>query len=102
MPYTQTLDKIDVGSMEIFRRQVRVDTGEVDDDGNPITTHVEEWALRVKYLMFNDQVGRKRGERVFGLTDANENAIKGFMKQFVNQIKSDVNIQTGEEWADEV
>lgn len=101
MPYVETLDKIKVDSMEVFRRQVWMDTGEVDEEGNPIMAYTEKWALRVKYLMFNDQVGRKRGERVFGLTDPNENSIKGFMKQFVSQIKADVDITDGEEWADE-
>lgn len=100
MPYVQTLDKIKIDSMEVFRRQVQVDTGEVDAEGNPIMTHIEEWTLRVKYLMFNDQAGRKRGERVFPITDTNESAIKGFMKQFVSQIKADMDIQDGEDWAD--
>lgn len=102
MPYIVNLNKVSVDSMEVFRRQVQVDTGEVDGDGEPIMTHIEEWALRVKYLMFNDLAGRKRGERIFSLDDAHENAIKGFMKQFVSQIKSDIDIQIGEEWADEV
>lgn len=44
MPYTITLNKISVDSMEVFRRQIQVDTGKVDEDGNPIMTHEEEWA----------------------------------------------------------
>lgn len=99
MPHVITLDKIYVKSLEIFRRQIPVETGEFDSNGFPIITHEQEWALRVKYDMLNDQGSRKNGETIYSMDEAHENAIKNFMKPFIQELKAGLDIQEGEDWA---
>ncbi len=101
MPHTITFNKMRVRCTEVFRRMVEVPTGELDDEGLPIMTHEEQWALRIKFIMRNDDGDRKGKEKIFSLNSNQESGIKNFMKPFVRQIKTDFDIAEGEDWSDD-
>ncbi len=101
MPYKVEYNKITVRSTEVFQRMVEVPTGELDDDGLPIMTHEAQWALRIKFIMRNDDGDRKGKEKIFSLSGPQESGIKNFMKPFIQQIKTDLDIAEGENWSNE-
>ena len=102
MPKIITLDRIVVDNVRLYRRSILVDSGEVNPDGEPIMIPEKEWALAVSYSMLGTDVRHIGGNKVFHLDEQQQNQVKKFMKPFVASVKTEIDIQDGEEWADEV
>ncbi len=100
MPKVITLDRIVVDDVRLYRRNILVDSGEVNPDDTSIMVSAKEWALTVSYSMFGTDIGHIGGSKTFRLDGQQQNQVRNFMRPFVASVKSEIDIQDGEEWAD--
>jgi len=104
MAKTITLDKFKIENVQIHRRTVKADSGEIDSVGNAILIDKKEWALSINYTMLGTQLEgeiTQGAKRTFALTEEQQDKLKLLLKPYVKELKTDIDIQDGEEWADE-
>lgn len=83
------LTKFQVENIQIFKVNVEVDSGEVDEEGQPIMVNERRWGLAVNYTLLND-AGNTLGEnKIFLLDKTQRNKVKNFLKEFINEIKAE-------------
>jgi len=87
MPKTIVLDKMAIENVQLFRGSIQI--GE--------ETQIV-WKVWINYTMTGEGETRHGGTKIFDLTEGQQSNVKSFLKPFVVQLKTELDIQTGEEW----
>ncbi len=99
MPKVITLDNVVVENIQLSRKRFTWDTGEVDEESNPIMDTELRWSLTINHTMSGGGA-RHGGTKTFVLTQQQRNQVKGFIKPFIVELKTEIDIQDGEDWTD--
>jgi len=89
MPKTIVLDKVVIENVQLFRASVQV-----EDETQTV------WKLGINYTMTGEDNQHHGGTKIFDLTEGQQSNVKSFLKPFVVQLKTELDIQTGEDWVD--
>lgn len=101
MPKTVVLDKMYIENVQLFRRAIEVDTGELDEAGQPMKVLQVDWKLAINYTMSNSEGVKQGGTKIFNLSEAQQTNVKSFLKPFATELKAEIDIQDGEDWTEE-
>lgn len=83
MAKTIILDKVQVPNVQLSRKE-------------------GDWLLAINYIMTGQaEAKRHGGTKIFELDAQQQTQVRNFLKPFVSALKTEIDIQAGEEWADQ-
>ncbi|GAH61362.1 unnamed protein product [marine sediment metagenome] len=82
------LDKGNFENAQVYRGQY--DTGEVDEDGNPI--YATGWMFSINYTELNNEGERRGGTKIFVLTPEKRAKVKNFVTPYLEIIEAEQGI----------